>query len=367
MESTKQKIQNILQRLFIDLTEKGETFINLDDSNILTAKIFVSPKQPLEIYDYNVPMLIYDRISQLNIPWDISLNYLLNRIDGINHIKKIASTIPPIDIDCVKRCLRTLLFYDCVMITDVVQFSNIYQLQNPIKKIISDNNIMIKIQHFCCVNLNFLPSITNVLKILLKFQPGKQLCQILISSGVELLVGIDIRRLIAIAQNCKILARLHEYPIHMFKQNNINIRNENNNKDSNDHHIFQQKTHNIESDSNTTSVLQNESVISPTTPSVIKNAKMNRRSELASTGHSENLKILNNASNLSNSNNSTSASYIYTANNSSNSSTSNNDRLNIDSFLCNLDGNICLDSICCTYNIQPVTILKSQKFHIIYK
>ena len=359
MEATKPQIYNILKRLYEDLVTSGETFINLDESNVLTAKIFEAPKEPISIFDYNVPVLRYGRISQLNIPWDISLNYLLSRIDGISHIKKIAARKPPIDIECVKRCLRTLLFYDCVIISDAIQFTNVYQLSKSAQLIISDTVIMTGIQSFCTVDSQNPPSLVNIIKILLKFRPGRQLSQILLSAGVDLLSGMDIRRLITIAQDYKLITRLHEYPVYMFKHmqdiNSNLISNLNTNLNTNlnlnlnsSHDISNQseqehknnpKNPLIEKDTNSShfSAHTGNSVntLNKDQINTIKNKRINRRSQTTSSNQYDSV-----------------CDVIYP---------------DITSVLCNLKGDACLDSICCTYGIAPSEILGSQMYHIIYK
>ena len=315
----------MLKRLYEDLITTGETFIDLDESNVLTAKIFEAPKEPREIFDYNVPVLRYGRISQLNIPWDISLNYLLGRIDGVSHIKKIASKKPPIDIECVRRCLRTLLFYDCVIISDVINLSNVYQLQRAAMNIIGDTSIMTDIQSFCCVDTEAPPNINNIIRFLLKFRPGKQLGHILISAGVDLLSGIDIKRLLSIAQDFKLITRLHEYPVYMFKQRiEGNVCGGSGNDSKNIASAFK---------GSSSSQMCVNPVAAPLI-NAIKNRKLSRQSDILSTGHFD---------------------------------AADGSAPDLSAVLCSLKGDMSLDSICCAYDIAPSEIIESQEYHIVYK
>ena len=366
LEATKPQIQDILKRLYEDLTSKGESFIYLNESNVLTAKIFEAPKEPIDIFEHNVPILRYGRISQLNIPWDISLNYILNRIDGVSHIKKIASRKPPIDIECVKRCLRTLLFYDCVIISDAIQLSNVYQLTHTVQSVISDNSIMQEIQKFCCVDPEAPPGIHNIIKFLLKFRPGKQLSHILISIGVDSVTGIDIRRLIAIAQDYKIITRLHEYPVYLFKQqqqlqlqqgdcfhsvsdvkchtglNSILMCSEGNQLPSNSNNISPSHTQ-----------AQTGIMSLAPYPNSNPNIPIKEASSIQQINSMKNKKINKGT-------NSTSTRNPDLGNNS----TALKD---LSIVLRNLKGTVCLDSICCFYEISPTEILESQKYYIVYK
>lgn len=327
-----------MKNLFEDLTEKGETFINLDESNILTAKIYRAPQEPIEIFEYNVPLLRYHKISQINIPWDISLNYLLGRIDGISHIRKIASRKPIVDIECVKRCLRTLIFYDCVVISDVVQFTNVYQLQKNIQPLISDISILQRIQSFCCVNQQEPPDLGNIVRFLLKFRPGIQLSEVLLSAGVELLYGIDVRRLIAIAQDCNIISRLHEYPVYILRQE----------QDKSSSNTFPLQIQQTDSTADIQRLLNNGTTrLQPPTSGRVTSKDLTATS---------NLNAIKNRNLLRRS-----------IGQSSVNASSEIGSTGLSSVLCSLKGSVCLDAVCCALEISPSEILESSKYYIIYK
>ena len=57
-DETKCLINNFLAILYNQLCQYGEAFIALDDSNILTAKLFVMPPEPVDIRDHDVPLLV---------------------------------------------------------------------------------------------------------------------------------------------------------------------------------------------------------------------------------------------------------------------------------------------------------------------
>jgi hypothetical protein len=57
--------------------------------------------------------------------WDVTMLRVLPFINGVNFVAKIASA-SGVDVDLVKRCVRHLLHYGCVVLTDIFQYSNIY-------------------------------------------------------------------------------------------------------------------------------------------------------------------------------------------------------------------------------------------------
>ena len=132
----------------------------LNDANILALKVFWVPRDPDEVQEHDVPVLIRSRELILNLNCDLALqqvrfivlyckHYLhsclthtphtylptslpvcppiqvIPHIDGTKFVKRI-SLDADVDIDIVKRSIRTLLYYDCVSLTDIFQYSNVY-------------------------------------------------------------------------------------------------------------------------------------------------------------------------------------------------------------------------------------------------
>jgi len=246
-DASKAQLQGILQRLYVDLVSRGETFLPLDESNVVAGKVFETPRRPLEIPDYRVPVLRFSKMAQINVPWDISLNFVLNRIDGVSYVRKIASKRPAVDMECVRRCLRTLIYYDCVILADIVQLSNVYVLEGrhrhhhgggrgrgrgrgstggkPIWETVAGpggSDVLRDVVEFASVGLpdgvsaeQLAQRSASVTNFLFKFRGAKQLGQVLLSCGPGALVGMDLRRLMAVVQDRGLLRRLHEYPVYV--------------------------------------------------------------------------------------------------------------------------------------------------------
>lgn len=84
----------------------------------------------------------------MSIPWDISFPHMLPFIDGVSHVKKIAKEAN-MDVDCVKRSLRILKYYDLIIISDVFKFSNVYKLNSERgAKLLADPNVLEQIKDF---------------------------------------------------------------------------------------------------------------------------------------------------------------------------------------------------------------------------
>lgn len=285
-EMAKQRIEAILCVLYKSLISNGEVFLELDEHNFLALKLFKAPisPQPRILRDFEVPTLLFSKLLMSNLPWDISLQHLFPFIDGIRHIRRIARDAE-MDIDCVVQSLRTLMFYECVIVVDVFRFSNVYQACYAGAVSMLNQAQIAELEEFCGVgaisgmdsnaslgapetgwgstsgeawsppapdSIEGLSSRgRNILRILQNLRPGKTLGEVICEKssasgcpspsrsayqtfaemGSEVsppksssrertaslctisTAGIDLRRLIAIAQVKGYIRRLHEYPI----------------------------------------------------------------------------------------------------------------------------------------------------------
>ena len=117
---------NILKVLFINLRTHGESFIHLNDSNVIAVKLQIQSKHPLLIRDYDVPMLLYNPMILSNLPWDIALQHIIPAIDNISILKKVA-IYGNMDIEYARYALQMLSYYECIILTDAYKFTNIYE------------------------------------------------------------------------------------------------------------------------------------------------------------------------------------------------------------------------------------------------
>lgn len=248
-------IQEIICSLFLNLKSSGEAFLKLDEyGDYLALKLFRKPVTPDPINDYDVPVFRSDRINLSDLPWDVSFLHLIPFIDGISHVKKIAKEAE-MDIDCVKRSLTLLSYYQVVILSDVFKFSNVYKLHTDSAVSILTNPLIV--QSMCEFGaldsrnrlMNPLPSSSQIISFLLKLQPHRTIRQILLDNmegtnedknthtdyigGPLDLRNMDISRVLTIAKANGLVKRLHEYPIYLGNVENavsnigVNISNPN--------------------------------------------------------------------------------------------------------------------------------------------
>jgi hypothetical protein len=296
-EATKSKVLDALQNLYEQLTrEGGSACLDLDTSLLMSVQLFGNlTETPIEIRDHHVPILLHSKSQLSRLPWDITLRHFLGYIDGVSHVKKIANTKRDyddlredvaMDIECIKRAIRVLSFYNCIIIADALQFTNVYQLTTRAKCLLSSRKVLRDIRDFCFThhlggdddvvvvvvqqqsnsgttnpntntntNTNnnsnsnngenekkskrirklkrkekvpqHQPSLAYIAKLLLQLRPGFSLRNIMASmltskstSDCKEVQGIDLRKLLAIAQERHIISRKHEFP---FYSSNIEI------------------------------------------------------------------------------------------------------------------------------------------------
>lgn len=274
-ESTKCKVLDALRSLYEQLTSFGSACLDLDNTSLMmmSVQLFrnVTCGTPIEIYDHNVPILRHSKSQLTRLPWDITLRHLLGYIDGVSHVKKIASTKRDsedvredigMDIDCIKRALRVLSFYQCVIISDILQFSNVYQLTTRARGLLSDRKVLRDMRDFCsigmlansqnsgsdnCSHSQKIPSLNSIVKILLQLRPGvslRDLMVVMMNNGDSYndMQGIDLRRLLAIAQELQIISRKHEFPFYCSK---VVVKSKHHNQNGCDELVFGKDWNNL--------------------------------------------------------------------------------------------------------------------------
>ena len=177
------------------------------------------------------------------------------------------------------------------------------------------------------------------------------------------MTGVDIRRLIAIAQYYKVITRLHEYPMYIFK------------KQVHSQHL---QTQQDESDNSMDDVKHNKGFNLNFKPGGVTllhaSSSSITQGHTAVPTHTGNINFNSNQNNIKDSNgvpliNPMKIKKMNGRSNSGHSDTVNDVTVPRDFsvILRTLKGAVCLDSICCDYEISPSEIFDSPKYYIVYK
>jgi len=250
-KDTKKQVAVILENLFIQLKNTGEVFMKIDAANVLCLKLFKEPLPPAPVDDWEVPVLLYDNMLLLNIPWELSMRHLIPHIDGRRSTKSIAREAE-VDVDIVKKSIRVLIWYGIVAVTDAVRFSNVYQTTDRITDLLNPERGLDRLCQLMYMHPGPGTAVASsgdsgsggggdvesgvsqeqehqqqiaiarkiaVERVLMGLEPGLPLKDLILSLLREdfPLTIIDFNRLIAIAQHLGIIRRVHEYPVKLSK------------------------------------------------------------------------------------------------------------------------------------------------------
>lgn len=203
---TKSNVLNMLQSIYLQIISTGEVFHELDEANFICFKLYIQPRKLIPLKATNVPVLIVNKSSLDHMPWDLSLHHVIRRIDGIRSVKSIAIHAG-MEIECVLKCIRMLLFYNCLFVTDVFKFANIYQCLRVLHPI-RDKEVVEEMVSFCSTTVTPKQK-TSVVTLLMSVRPKLSLKEIITGVCFELdLEGINIQRLMAIAQHKGIIIKI---------------------------------------------------------------------------------------------------------------------------------------------------------------
>ena len=225
LDTDKSKLQELFASFYHQIIEKNEVYLYLDHANYLCLKLFSSNHHmiPLSLQDVDVPIfLIHDPSSLSSLPWDISIQHLIPCIDGFSNIQKIAKEAA-MDIECVKNCLRVLVYYKCLIISDVFQFSNCYTLTENCHHVLSDRSMLESIQNFAALDKKDPPPIPQILRLTFALLPHVSIGDMLLTRSDLHLEGVDIRKLLAILQSHQIIRRVKKFPVSISNKNAFNL------------------------------------------------------------------------------------------------------------------------------------------------
>jgi len=175
--------------------------------------VWTTPPLLPDILDYQVPVPIIDIHSISNEDWDPMILRILPYIDGKNYVKKI-HILADVELDKLKEALQHLLYYKCITMVDIFQYSNMYRVTEGIHKLASDKQL----QESCVKAVALsprksLPQFTKIFTLYCRLQPGitmYQLCQQLNPYQND---NIDVHKFILFGVVNTIIKRVHKYPL----------------------------------------------------------------------------------------------------------------------------------------------------------
>lgn len=155
-------IRDLLMRIYQDLNNYSECLIPIDNGNAVDIKIFplLKPPNSVQVSVEDVPMSIVEFSKIVDVNWDPTLLNILPFINGLNNISNI-SKLSDSDPNLVIECIKHLIYYKCVIITDFFQFSNIYAPTSLISLFLTEPTMAYDCQAYVTLppnsRINYLP------------------------------------------------------------------------------------------------------------------------------------------------------------------------------------------------------------------
>lgn len=137
-------IDSAMEQMFQDLNNFSECRITIDESSKIDIKLLPIAQTPTEIQGYDVPVSTVKLSHLVDETWDPTLERLLPFINGINSVKQIAD-LASADYTLTKKGIQHLVHYNCVVIINIFQFSNMYASTSAVAEICNPDVF----QEFC--------------------------------------------------------------------------------------------------------------------------------------------------------------------------------------------------------------------------
>ncbi|QRW06546.1 nitrogen permease regulator 2 [Ceratobasidium sp. AG-Ba] len=139
-KKTSWRMHGIIEQLYEDLNSYSETSIQVDAFNYFELKIFPFYPNPAPVNDWDVPVPLINIEKRMDENWDLTMARVIRHVDGVNHVKRIAE-LADVDLELGRESVRHLLFYQCIIMTDIFQYSNIYTLKPSIQWLANDPGV----------------------------------------------------------------------------------------------------------------------------------------------------------------------------------------------------------------------------------
>lgn len=141
-------VQDLVMRIFQDLNNYSECLIPIDEGNAVDIKIFplkTPPNSSISIED--VPISTVNLKTIIDVNWDPTMLKIVPYIDGLNSISKIAK-LSDSDVYLVLECIKHLVYYNCVILADIFQFSNIYAPTSLLRQFLIEPSLASECQSY---------------------------------------------------------------------------------------------------------------------------------------------------------------------------------------------------------------------------
>ncbi|KZS91590.1 NPR2-domain-containing protein [Sistotremastrum niveocremeum HHB9708] len=212
-DSTSPRIHGILEQLYEDLNSYSEASIPVDSFNSLELKLYPFYPNPPRVDDWSVPLAFINLAERIEPNWDITVARVCGAIDGVRYVKKIAKDVDVDDRLC-REALEHLLYYRCIMLVDIFQYSNVYAFTRSIGWLADEEHVQAECGAYVTKPGYERPEWPKLFELYARFRIGTTVIDWQESNNI-VSFGIDVRRFISFGIVKGFLRRVHRYPVLM--------------------------------------------------------------------------------------------------------------------------------------------------------
>lgn len=154
-------IESLIYQVYQDLNNYSECCIPIDSATSVDIKLFPILQPPVDLHPYQVPILTVKLQLFVDVTCDPTMIRILPYINGVNSVRRI-SDLADADYSLTKLCIQHLMHYQCIILVDIFQFSNIYAPTNRIGEFLRANNMAEECQAYV-VSANSLAEFNSIL------------------------------------------------------------------------------------------------------------------------------------------------------------------------------------------------------------
>ena len=232
------KIFALCEILLEDLNNYCECMIPIDDYNTLSIKLFPTYPSPPAVLPHHVPLTTVNLSALIDENWDLTMLRILPYIDGINSVKQIA-LVADADYRLVKKAIKHLLYYNCLVMLDIFTFGAIYAPTAELATFVEDTEMQEECRRYIALpdEENSNPSNpsnreiaepnpkitgTDLVELYCSLRQGLTVKSFYLDHA-DTLANIDIRRFITFGVIKGFLYRVHKYAVLLGKKHSSGI------------------------------------------------------------------------------------------------------------------------------------------------
>jgi hypothetical protein len=125
------------------------TAYRADDSNTINLKLFPTPPAPAPVYAWHVPLSTV-QLTTFTASSDLTLTRVIPFIDGVCSVAQIAE-LADTDLGLTRKAIQHLLYYGCVLLLDIFQFSAIYAPTAEIGSFVENEDAQTEAVRYVCM------------------------------------------------------------------------------------------------------------------------------------------------------------------------------------------------------------------------